>query len=203
MTSLSDQLKLKGTNLRRVTTRVTLPSGQVYHEQEDGVRVAQESRACGFVIDTKPDLQVGRVERGLFVSSQDVANEPSLLSENGITHILNVAGFPSQKLPEITYLDISILDLPEEPLRSHFQTCFQFIDAALLQETGGVLVHCNAGVSRSVSVVLAYLMSRKRCSLDQALTTVRKVRPIAKPNDGFLQQLRLYENECIVNPSSS
>ena len=192
MASLSDQLKLKGQDLRKVSTRVTLPNGQVYY---DGV--AEESQSFGFVVDTKPDLQVGRVQQGIFVGSQDVANEPSLLAANKITHVLNVGGFPSQKINGLTYLDVTILDLPEEPLSHHFPACFQFIESALLEDTG-VLVHCNAGVSRSVSIVVAYLLKRRKWSLEKAFTAVRKVRPVAKPNEGFMKQLKMYENDCII-----
>ena len=60
-------------------------------------------------------------------------------------------------------------------------------------ETGGaVLVHCYHGVSRSASIVLAYLMKSRDIDLDEALAIVTQKRPIVCPNDGFLMQLRLF-----------
>lgn len=62
-----------------------------------------------------------------------------------------------------------------------------------LAEGGTVLVHCIWGKSRSVAFVVAFLMRTQGMTLDQALAYVQEKRPIAKPNEGFMQQLRLYE----------
>jgi protein-tyrosine phosphatase len=58
---------------------------------------------------------------------------------------------------------------------------------------GGVLVHCWAGVSRSVSCICAYLMESEGYTFHEALNYVRINRPVANPNEGFRQQLELYE----------
>jgi len=55
------------------------------------------------------------------------------------------------------------------------------------------LVHCHAGVSRSTTVVVAYLMVRKRWPLQKALHFVKKKRYIVEPNFGFLEQLCQFE----------
>jgi atypical dual specificity phosphatase len=52
-----------------------------------------------------------------------------------------------------------------------------------------VLVHCVQGMSRSASVVLAYLMSRERKTFKQAWEHVTALRPVVKPNPGFIIQL--------------
>lgn len=54
---------------------------------------------------------------------------------------------------------------------------------------GRVLVHCAVGVSRSASLVLAFLMIHQRLSLLDAVQTV-KLRRWIFPNRGFLRQLR-------------
>ncbi|WFD31878.1 hypothetical protein MSPP1_002918 [Malassezia sp. CBS 17886] len=58
-----------------------------------------------------------------------------------------------------------------------------------------VLVHCHAGRSRSVTITAAYLMWSRHISREQALAVIRQQRPAAEPNDGFLRQLALYEQE--------
>ena len=65
--------------------------------------------------------------------------------------------------------------------------------SAALAEGGTVLVHCTWGKSRSVAFVVAFLIRTYGMSLDQALAYVQERRPIAKPNEGFMQHLRLYE----------
>ena len=190
-------MKNKGQNLRRVTTRVTLPSGRVFCE--GGGVVVESEQSYGFVIDNTPDLQIGQVDEGLFVASQDVANDAELIKQHGITHVLNVAGAPSRKLLDLHYLDVHILDLPEEPLSCHFVKCFDFIDEAL--KIGRVLVHCNAGISRSVSIVVAFLMCRRQKSLCEGISQVKAARPRAQPNAGFLKQLKMYESSILNNDS--
>ena len=64
------------------------------------------------------------------------------------------------------------------------------------------LVHCAKGASRSVSVVMAYLMSRhsdRFKSFDEALSHIRTVRPQASPNIGFALELRKFEKELKTN----
>ena len=56
-----------------------------------------------------------------------------------------------------------------------------------------MLVHCVQGISRSASVVLAYLIKYEGMSTDAAVALVKRRRGIANPNAGFLRQLRAYE----------
>ena len=68
----------------------------------------------------------------------------------------------------------------------------EFIRGAI--EGGGqVLVHCFAGVSRSASVVIAYLMRYHNMTYSQACAHVRDRRPWINPNPGFVNQLKRYE----------
>ncbi|XP_058509193.1 dual specificity protein phosphatase 19-like [Solea solea] len=70
-----------------------------------------------------------------------------------------------------------------------------------IQIKGVVLVHCNTGVSRAPSVVIAYLMSRDGRSFDDALSLVRSARPASSPNPGFLDQLKSFRTETAANGS--
>lgn len=58
---------------------------------------------------------------------------------------------------------------------------------------GGVLVHCHAGVSRSSSCVIAYLMQEHGMSFKEAFAYASKRRPIIFPNMGFQKQLLEFE----------
>ena len=53
--------------------------------------------------------------------------------------------------------------------------------------------HCKEGISRSTTLTIAFLMARMGRSLDEALAQVHAARDVAKPNKGFLEQLRQYE----------
>ena len=72
-------------------------------------------------------------------------------------------------------------------LKVYFEECFKFIDEG--RSKGGVVVHCLQGVSRSATVVVAYIMNLKGAQLKQAFNYVAKLRPKIYPNPGFRAQL--------------
>eukprot|EP00042_Codosiga_hollandica_P037269 m.291546 g.291546 ORF g.291546 m.291546 type:complete len:90 (-) comp55099_c0_seq3:50-319(-) len=86
-----------------------------------------------------------------------------------------------------------MLDHPDFAISDALDLCLPFIEEAVTARSA-VLVHCNAGVSRSVTVVLAYLMRKQGFALDDALALVKDKRPCAQPNSGFLAQLRKLES---------
>ncbi len=59
--------------------------------------------------------------------------------------------------------------------------------------TGAVYVHCYAGVSRSATLCIAYLMCHCGLPFLEAMRTVRRARPVVCPNTGFMEQLQVYE----------
>lgn len=94
-------------------------------------------------------------------------------------------------------------DTPDQNLSQYFSECNDFIHAARLRD-GNVLIHCLAGMSRSVTVAVAYIMSVTQLSWKEALKVVRTGRSVANPNLGFQIQLQDFEmyklaevcNEC-------
>lgn len=61
--------------------------------------------------------------------------------------------------------------------------------------TGAVLIHCLAGVSRSVTLATAYIMTITNLSWSKAVNVVRGARRIANPNFGFKRQLKEFERK--------
>ena len=86
---------------------------------------------------------------------------------------------------------VSIADEPSAKLSLHFKECVDYIKKAL-DEGGRVLVHCFAGISRSTTIVVAFLMRYRKLNLQAALGIVRNARPWVAPNYGFMNQLRRY-----------
>lgn len=66
--------------------------------------------------------------------------------------------------------------------------CILFSDEAR-DSKQGVLVHCLAGVSRSVTITVAYLMQTKKLTLNEAYDYVKTCKPNISPNFNFMGQL--------------
>lgn len=75
-------------------------------------------------------------------------------------------------------------------------------NAKLCFPTGRVLVHCAMGVSRSATVVLAFLMIYENMTLVDAIQTVQAHRDIC-PNSGFLSQLQVLDSRLRRDQSDS
>lgn len=138
-----------------------------------------------------------KIEEGLYLGSVGAAMNRSTLKSLNITHILMVANsLPPFHPSDFVYKVISVSDREDVDISQNFEECFQFIDEA--KRSGGVLVHCFMGKSRSVTIVLAYLMRKKGISLAQALEHVRSQRRGVAPNPGFISQLKNLEKTLQV-----
>jgi protein-tyrosine phosphatase len=106
------------------------------------------------------------------------------LKEAGITHILQVAQDIRPCFPkDFVYKVINIPDTSNSSLIRYFPAAISFIQEGV--NKGGVLVHCHAGVSRSATCVIAYLMQNKKMSFNDAFQFASKRRPVIFPNMGF------------------
>lgn len=134
-----------------------------------------------------------QIEEGLYLGSLGAANNRSALKGLNVTHILTVAHSLAPAHPnDFVYKVIEVADREDVALSQFFDECFAFIEEAR-SSGGGVLVHCFAGRSRSVTIVVAYLMFKRGMSLSEALQYVRMKRPMISPNSGFKLQLQEYE----------
>ena len=113
----------------------------------------------------------------------------------GITHILSVGDFEIKRYEdEFTYIKFAVGDAPDQDISQFFEESNAFVTRCL-EDGGKVLIHCAAGISRSTTVLCAYLMKTTGQNLDDVLKHVRTKRPIATPNMGFREQLKKYQAE--------
>ncbi|TNV75434.1 hypothetical protein FGO68_gene13230 [Halteria grandinella] len=113
--------------------------------------------------------------------------------------ILTVANDIDPKFTDgkIEYKLINIIDSEQHNVKQHFMECIEFIKRITEVEGKCILVHCAAGVSRSASVVIAYMMVSRKLKLKEAFTIVKEKRPCIRPNEGFMRQLEEFERDLI------
>ncbi|CCF55456.1 hypothetical protein KAFR_0A00180 [Kazachstania africana CBS 2517] len=170
--------------------------------------------AAPVVIPPHPD--VTRVLGNIYISGiQPIVDHAPLKAQHNITHILSVMKF--NVIPEYlirkgyTLKNIPIDDLETEDILKYLNETNKYIDQCLFpnepeyspdkvdfkkkKQGDAVLIHCQAGSSRSVAFAVAYLMYRYKLPLKVALHAVKRKRSLAEPNPGFLTQLQLFEEK--------
>jgi len=129
----------------------------------------------------------------LFLGSYQDARNQSFLQRNKVTHVVTVGAELKVLYPKLfKYLYIAAHDMPQYKLNVYFDQIADFIHNAIDGEKGVVFVHCFAGISRSTSSILAYLIKYHGLALHEALSFVKSKRSIVFPNPGFLRQLSAY-----------
>ncbi|KAH9259986.1 hypothetical protein BASA81_001747 [Batrachochytrium salamandrivorans] len=143
----------------------------------------------------------------LFLGGIDAAMDHTNLGLLGISHVLTVAdelvefspsGNPSAVIKH--HAVIPVFDTEDDVLLVYFDQALEYIHHCLTEPGRAVLVHCVAGVSRSATVVIAYLMKHHGMPLSVALAHTRQVRNVVQPNDGFMFQLDLFQHcrcDCV------
>lgn len=137
---------------------------------------------------------MSKIKDGLYIGNWRDAQNRLFLVNHRITHVLCAASELRPVFPkEYAYLHVAAQDTIYFNLLKHLDLAADFIREAL-EQNGRVLVHCYAGVSRSSSCVIAYLIKHERVKLSAALKLCKSRRAIVNPNPSFMTQLKKWEN---------
>lgn len=127
------------------------------------------------------------------------ASHPMVLYQHGIDCVLNLGGHEvdlnKNQYRLYAHAVVTVDDVPQNAKRMLDEIIpygVKFIDNAM-NDRKRILVHCAAGVSRSSTVVIAWLMKTYNMDRDQAYLMVKQSRNIVRPNDGFMQALQSYQ----------
>ncbi|KAG7093972.1 hypothetical protein E1B28_007602 [Marasmius oreades] len=153
-------------------------------------------RTSTTTINTSPRLGASLIVPQLYLSDYFTAQDSSQLSRLGITHVISVLEFDVQ-IPEFIHegnrMHIRIADRPDSDILIHLEKTTEFIRMAIKENKDNcVLVHCFQGVSRSATVVCAYLVATAGMRAMQSIGFVQSKRKVVCPNNGFRQQLEMY-----------
>jgi len=145
---------------------------------------------------------ITEIEPGLFIGDFTSSSQLSTLKHHSITAIVSLAQTESELwgraenrelVPKDDHMYVCCADSPSQDLLGRLCGICDFIDKhSPGPPKNNVLVHCTAGVSRSATAVVAYLMRKSQQSLDEVLKSVKDKRRI-KPSGNFLEQLQIWE----------
>ncbi|KAL6188111.1 hypothetical protein ACLB2K_039505 [Fragaria x ananassa] len=149
------------------------------------------------------DKECSRIAEHIYLGSDAVAKNREVLRKNGITHVLNCVGFVSPEYfkNDLVYKTLWLKDSPSEDITSILYDVFDYFED-VRKQNGRVFVHCRQGVSRSTSLVIAYLMWREGQSFQDAFQYVKAARGVTNPNMGFACQLLQCQKRVHAVPAS-
>ena len=147
----------------------------------------------------KDIFEANEIVSGIYLGNINSAYDFDKLKSLGITHVISVIeGFIPPYPDDFNYLVINALDTQNTNLFDSFETSNDFIDDAIM-DNSKILIHCQAGRSRSVSILAAYMIKNFGMDVDMTLSLIKNKRSIIEPNQYFVTQLKRYYNE-MFNP---
>ena len=171
----------------------------------------------------RSDADAHQIVPGLWLGCSSAASDAVLLQHAGIKFVINCASEIPPLAPASRhslgishYLHLPLDDDSSRDYTTEFLSGIDYLHSLELIDSssspsidsssspipsGAALVHCAAGVSRSATVVLGYLMRHRGMSLLQALLLVKRARPAVCPNLGFFRYLRALEASRSLPPS--
>eukprot|EP00079_Xenopus_tropicalis_P025451 XP_012818730.1 PREDICTED: dual specificity protein phosphatase 10 [Xenopus tropicalis] len=151
-------------------------------------------------IPTTPDIENAELTPilpFLYLGNEHDAQDLETMQTRNISYIVNVTThLPLYHYEKgvFNYKRLPATDSNKQNLRQYFEEAFEFIDEA--HQCGkALLIHCQAGVSRSATIVIAYLMKHTRMTMTDAYKFVKGKRPIISPNLNFMGQLLEFEED--------
>ena len=144
-------------------------------------------------------LDDGEGKFKLYLGNIRHATDVPVIQELGIMFVLNTA-YSERDVnkdiygPQRNFLGVSMDDDCTYDISKDFIQCIEFIKTAK-KEQKPILIHCMAGVSRSATVTIAYIMQQHKMSLKDAASFVFEKRPIIFPNVGFIRHLMEFEKK--------
>ncbi|GAA5940918.1 dual specificity protein phosphatase family protein [Sporobolomyces koalae] len=141
-----------------------------------------------------------QVIQGLWIGDYQASQDEDLLRQHGIECIVSAMRQEYDAPGGVDMHRVAVDDTATTNIAEHFVPTASFINAAL-EKGQSVLVHCQAGVSRSTTLVAAFLMIKLGLNVEQAVDKIRTVRPQVEPTQFFLLQLEMFERcQCEWDP---
>lgn len=147
------------------------------------------------------------INNGIFIGNVNsvistTINEKDILEQKNIKVVIsalteeeyeeNMIG--EQDFPDIEWHRLVIDDTKNENIYQYFYKAHSIISQSI-KNNKNIIVHCAAGMSRSPTLVMAYLMIENKWTYEEANNYLKSKRPHISPNIGFIKQLKQLQYE--------
>jgi protein-tyrosine phosphatase len=127
----------------------------------------------------------------LYLGSQ-ASTHPDILAIHNIQHIISIGcNALERNIPNYKY------DIEDNGNLTNISVFFNQVIPSIhkiinecIRKNQPVVVHCQAGISRSASVIISWLMIYKHMTYDDAYQYVKERRPVISPNPSFVEYMR-------------
>lgn len=136
---------------------------------------------------------MNRISDRIYLGDSYDARTRDILDESKITAILNVAGDLLQDSLGRTYVHAPLIDGPGNE-NHHMASAISEL-ARLYKEGHTILIHCHMGVSRSPTVLAAFIAINDQIDFGTALDYIKKVRPIVHPHISLMKMAKEIIND--------
>ncbi|CAD5116594.1 DgyrCDS5470 [Dimorphilus gyrociliatus] len=159
-------------------------------------KIASKTHARGYESNYTKGSNFSQILPFLYMGGAEVASDTKLLTNLGISHILNCAAgevdtdeaFYAKREMNVKYMEFCAEDCYNYDMMQHYPDAFDFIEDCRASN-GKIYVHCQMGVNRSGCMVTAYIMELNKLGPIGAVQFVREHRGFILDNKEFLRQL--------------
>ena len=139
-------------------------------------------------------LQPTKIIDNIYLGNAYNASNYSVIRDNNIKYIINATKeLPNfYELYDINYLRVPVSDNSENHISQYIQQTLDFIDNAVSNNDGNILIHCYMGSSRSASIILAYLVYKYNMDVHQAICFIKNKRDIVNINLNFIDDINKF-----------
>lgn len=154
-------------------------------------------------VSSDENMDYANIPKNIYIGHEKFATCIKALEKFNIEVIINCTTSVENKFEkkEICYFRVPLSDDYSQSMLKLLPSAIEFINKK--GNDRNVLIHCNQGVSRSVSVYISWLIQIRNINFRDSLKFVQGRRKVAQPNPGFIKQLMSFENQVTGTNSLS
>ena len=140
--------------------------------------------------EIKKTNNINKITDKIYLGDIEGATDFNYLKNENIHNVISIVNEPPKypKKLEINQKCLKIEDRHSNNILKYFKECISFIE-----NSDKIYIHCLFGISRSPTIVIAYLMWKTHFNFEDVYQFVKRRRPIIEPNKGFVIQLEHFD----------